>query len=168
MVGLKPKSTSGRIVSPPRKCELPNMTGHALPANPRPVHVGGQSPSALAARSPSQGLLSYWLGLYRMCQVACGRRATVSTVSIPTRASRTRRTPQAAFTRRSRGGARRRETQTPLPRKVSSKVGPSTGVCFSMQTCTCKFQHSLHIQVCTQTCTCKFASKCKHLARAQL
>lgn len=50
-----------------RKSELPNMTGHALPARPRPVHVGGQSPSALAERNPAQGLLSYWLRLYRIC-----------------------------------------------------------------------------------------------------
>jgi len=44
-----------------------------------------------------------------------------------------------AFTQR----ARQRKKQTPsrlfLKEKVSSKVGPSPSVCFSMQTCTCKF-----------------------------
>jgi hypothetical protein len=43
IVGLKPNSTSG-VIEQPFGSEQANTTGQALPAKPRPSHVGGQRP----------------------------------------------------------------------------------------------------------------------------
>jgi hypothetical protein len=65
MVGLNPNPASGTLETPlDSECE--STSGQASPASPRPSHVDGHPPPAVAFLNPSHAVQSYWLGLYRI------------------------------------------------------------------------------------------------------